>query len=357
MAAVTNTMKSCEISCCVLVAEGIGTGQGILLRISNYSKHTYVLLTCHHLIPSTRPTKVASREASRVFSVYDFTVIFYDGERRNSFKLNKDNVGSFCSCCGENGILGKDVHFDEHCPFDLDFTFIELEGPDVEDKLSDIELIHFNLSMEASNALVDGSINSLLIHNTCHFYGRNWKKPQEVRHIKHGLFLECVPQDLKDLCVLRDWGFKVPCLNVIAMNDDLDVCEKGFSGAPCYAIHRNGKPLLVAMHTRSDLEYSWSEEGEDGDFKTSINTNFLWILQLLKVELEDKKDLHLLPSHVLWTIFLRYEKAEFKTKDNSLLSRVTEVIWEQLYRSPEQEQLNDDDEIKMLEKIENFSKS
>ena len=346
MASVTNTMKSCEISCSVLKSKD-GGGQGILLRRSNYS---YVLLTCHHLITS----KAASR---------DFTVSFYDGERKESFKLNEDNVGSCYSCCAENGILGKDKHFDDHCPFELDFTFIELKGSDVEEKLSGIEFIHFNLSVEASNALVAGSINSLLTkHNTCHFYGRSLKNPQEVRHVEHGLFLECVSQDLKNLRVLRDWGFKVPCLNVTAMNDELDVCAKGFSGAPCYAIHQNGKPLLVGMHTRSEPEYSWFGKGENGDFKTSINTNFLWILQLLKVELEDKKDkkgLHLLPSHVLWTIFLRYERADldFKTKDNSLLSRVAEVIWEQLYRSPEQEQLHDNNEIKMFEKIEHFCKS
>lgn len=340
-----NTMKSCEVSCCVLVAGGIGAGQGTLLRRSNYSAHTYVLLTCHHLIPS----KAASR---------DFTVSFYDGECRKSFKLNEDNVGSCYSCCGEDGILGKHKHFNDHCPFELDFTLIELKGSDVEEKLSSIEFIHFNLSVEASNALVDGTINSLLTKHcsTCHFYGRSLKNPQQVRHVEHALFLECVSQDLKKLCVLRDWGFKVPCLNVI-MDDELDVCGKGFSGAPIYVIHQNGKPLLVGIHTRSELEYSWSEDGEDGDFTTSINTNFLWILQLLKVELEDEKGLHLLPSHVLWAIFLRYEKAEFKTKDNSLLSRVAEVIWKQLYRPPEKEQLNDNDEIKMFEKIDHFCKS
>ena len=341
MAAVTNTMKSCEISCCVLVAEGIGAGQGTLLRRSNYSEHTYVLLTCHHLIPS----KAAS---------HDFTVFFYDGECRKSFKLNENNVGSCYSCCGGNGILGKDEHFNEQCPFDLDFTFIELEGPDVEEKLSDIELIHFNLSMEASNALVDGSINSLLTkHSTCHFYGRSGlQNSQQMRHVEHGLFLECV-SDLKKAYVLRDWSFKVPCLNVI-MDDDLDVCGKGFSGAPIYAIHRNGKPLLVGIHTRSELE---EDENGTSKYTTSINTNFLWILQLLKVELEAEKGQHLLPSHVLWAIFLRYEKDESKTKNNSLLSRVAVVIREQLTRSPEQEQLNDNDEIKMFKKTNHFRKS
>ena len=351
MAAVAepNKMKSCEISCCVIAAKGIGAGQGILLRRSySYSAHvhryTYLLLTCHHLI--TSKSKAASS---------DFFVIFYDGERKDFFKLNEVNVGSFYSCCGKDGILGKDKHFNEHCPFELDFTLIELKGSDVEEKLSDIELIHFNLSMEASDAQVDGSINSLLIHSSCHFYGRTLLEPQEVRHKKHGLFLKYVSrdeQDQKNVCVLREWCFKIPCLNVI-MDDDFDICGKGFSGAPIYVIHQNGKPLLVGIHTGS-------EEDEDGtsDFTTSKNTNFLWILQLIKVELEDKKEgLHVLPSHVLWAIFLRYEKKEFKTKDNSLLSRVAVVIQEQLYRLPEQEQLDDDDEIKMFEKIEHFRKS
>ena len=348
MAAVTNTrantMESCEISCCVLESKN-GAGQGILLRRSNYSEHTYVLLTCHHLITS----KAAS---------HNFTVSFYDGERKKSFKLNEDNVGSCYSCCGENGILGKGKHFDDHCPFELDFTYIELKGSDVKEKLSDIELIHFNLSMEASNAQVDGSINSLLIRSSCHFYGRNWKKPQEVRHKEHGLFLKYVSrdqQDQKKVCVLRDWCVKVPCLNVI-MDDDLDICGEGFSGAPIYAIHQNGKPLLVGIHTGS-------EEDEDGtsDYTTSKNTNFLWILQLLKVELEAEKDQHLLPSdvlpsHVLWAIFLRYEKDESKTKYNSFLSRVAEDIKDQLYQTFNKVKLNDDEE-KMFEKIEQFCKS
>ena len=349
MAAVAkpNTMKSCEISCCVLKSKDYAA-LGILLRRSySYSRgysaytYTYLLLTCHHLVTS----KTAS---------HDFSVLFHDGEGINSFKLNEDNVGSCYSCCGENGILGKAKHFGCECPFELDFTLIELEGSDVEDKLSGIELIHFNLSVEASTAQVDGSINSLLTkHSECHFYGRNWRKPQEVRHIEHGLFLKYVSrdqQDKKKVCVLRDWCFKVPCLNVI-MDDDFDICGEGFSGAPIYAIHQNGKPLLVGIHTGS-------EEDEDGtsDFTTSKNTNFLWILQLLNVELKDEKDLHLLQSHVLWAIFLRYEKKESKTKDTSLLSRVADVIWKELYRLPEQEQLNDD-EIKMFEKIEHFCKS
>ena len=91
--------------------------------------------------------------------------------------------------------------------------------------------------------------------------------------------------------------------------------------------------MLVGIHTGS-------EEDEDGtsDYTTSKNTNFLWILQLLKVELEAEKDQHLLPSdvlpsHVLWAIFLRYEKDESKTKYNSFLSRVAEDIKDQLCRT------------------------
>ena len=65
------------------------------------------------------------------------------------------------------------------------------------------------------------------------FMEETGKNPQEVRHKEHGLFLKYVSrdqQDQKKVCVLRDWCVKVPCLNVI-MDDDLDICGEGFSGA------------------------------------------------------------------------------------------------------------------------------
>ena len=365
--------KICENSCCVLLKKGVDAafGQGILLCHSQSGQKTYWLLTCHHVI--------TSKAASQGFYVHVF-----NGKSEKCFKLDKSSVGRFYSCCGENGILGEAEHFYKprplrprlfpllhspfkngifgeaepfykprplvpppvpRCPFDLDSTLIEVKGAHVKEILSCIKVIDLNLCIEASRAFVSGSICSLLQKQNaeeCYFYQRDKEYHSQVKYKEHYLQLSWpVPQSQK-VSILRDWGSKMSYFNVTE-DDESDICGRGSSGAPIYAIHKSGKPLLIGMHIGTETK-------KHRDMKSLININFLWVIKLLMVNSS-------YDSHLLWAIFLQYEKQESKTKNGSLLTIVAIVIREQLYRSPEQEQLNDNDEIKMFEKIEHFCKS
>lgn len=362
--------KICENSCCVLVKEGVGLGQGILLCHSQHKQKTYWLLTCHHLI--------TSKAASQGFYVHIF-----NGKSGKCFKLDKNSVGRFYSCCGENGILGEAEHFYKprplrpslfplphspfkngifgeaepfykprplvpppvpRCPFDLDFTLIEVKGAHVEEILSCIKVIDLNLCIKASRSFVSGSICSLLRNQyaeECYFYQRNKECFSQVKYKEHYLQLSWPVPQSKKVSILRDWGSKMSHFNVTE-DDESDICGRGSSGAAIYVIHKSGMPLLTGMHIGRETK-------KHRDIKSSMNINFLWVIMLLMVNSSYS-------SHLLWAIFLQYEKEESKTKNESLLSKVADVIWNQLHQLQEREQLNDD-EIKMFGKIEHFCKS
>ena len=352
----------CQNSCCILYKKTINAdgqvlrkirGQGIVfLRCLRNGQKKYALLTCHHLITSRK----------------DAVGFYVIGKREciGFFSLNEDNVGSCYSCCGENGILGKNQHPKEQnkiksCPFDLDFTLMELKGS-AEKILSAIELPDLELSMEASEALMDGLIMNdpeyPLINppQQCCFYQRSefknpntGKRDTEVLCKEHYLNLPLFPPASLKVDSVKDWSYNVVfCLKVLVGVQD--VCGEGSSGAPIYATHESEMPLLIGMHTGIDVY-----EVDHRNKIVSTNTNFLWIIQLLKVEL-GCIDLYELSCHVLWAIFLQYEEKEPEIKNDSLLSKVAVVIWKQLYRSPEQVQLREEEQ-KVFEKINNFCKS
>ena len=325
----------CENSCCIVVKNGFWR-QGILLSGLRDGQQAYWLLTCHHLI--------SSREASVGFSVY-----VYNGEQEEHFQLNNDNIERFHSCCGKDGILGEAEHSAYHmrahcpprCPFDLDFTVMKLIG--VEEVLSGIKLVTLNLSLKASDALVNGSISSLLMAPQCCLYQRSDKLYHEKCYFP---LPQLVPNSQNlNVDILGGWGYNMSHLNVVI--DEMSGIGHGSSGAPLYATSKSGNPFLIGMHAGTGGTTFFG-------IKALININLLWVIQLIKIKLKDNY-IHQLSSHVLWAIFLQYDKAESKIKDNSLLLRVAEVIEEQLHQSPK-EQLGEE-EKKMFKKIENFRKS
>ena len=371
--AMTNR-KICENSCCVLWGEVRvkdevpdkvkvckAVGQGIFLCDSQSGLKTYWLLTCHHVI--------TSKEVSRGFSV-----CVYNGKDEECFQLDGDNVGECFSCCGKNGILGKADHFYKsgrwRCPFDLDFTLIEVKGPRVEEILSCIEVIDLNLCIKASEALMSGSAHSFLQTQKaqeCYFYqkvkesysySQGYSEASQVKYKEHYLQLSW-PVPSQKAAHLRDWSSKLSQFDVMK-DDESDICGGGSSGAPIYAIHKNGKPLLIGMHIGTEGKHRPS------NMLSIINTNCLWVLLLLSVNnalLPDCertlsfKHAHTPSVHLLWAIFLRYERAGSNVKDNSLLSRVADVIWKELHRSPEQEQLpHDSEEKKIFDQVKKFCK-
>ena len=378
MARAMTDWKICENSCCVLVKKGVDAafGQGILLCHSEPGRKTYWLLTCHHVI--------TSKAASQGFYVHVF-----NGKSEKCFKLDKSSVGNFYSCCGENGILGEAEHFYKsdslrpslfplphspfkngifgeaepfykprplvspprpRCPFDLDSTLMEVKGPHVKKILSCIEVIDINLCVEASGQFVSGSILSLLQEQNaeeCYFYQRDKERYSKVKYKEHYLQLSWpVPRSQK-LSVLRGWGSKMSCFNVDVTEDDKsEIFGAGSSGAPIYVIHKNKKPLLIGMHIGTGRK-------NHRNMQSSLNINFLWVLKLL---MANGPHVQNYSSRLLWAIFLQYENVVSKTKDASLLLAVAKVIRKQLTRSPEQEQLNDNEEIEMFDKIQHFCK-
>ena len=310
-----------------MLGQGDMLGQGILFYSFNGQKK-YWLITCHHVLTP----KAAS---------VGFTVYVYNGEQEEHFQLNGNNVERFYSCCGKGGILGEAEHPCARCPFDLDFTVMKLIR--VEEVLSGIKLVTLNLSLKASDALVNGSISSLLMAPQCCLYQRSDKLYHEKCYFP---LPQLVPNSQNlNVDILGGWGYNMSHLNVVI--DEMSGIGHGSSGAPLYATSKSGNPFLIGMHAGTGGTTFFG-------IKALININLLWVIQLIKIKLKDNY-IHQLSSHVLWAIFLQYDKAESKIKDNSLLLRVAEVIEEQLHQSPK-EQLGEE-EKKMFKKIENFRKS
>lgn len=208
-------------SCCLLKrTSGRGyfkKGQGVLLRFVSNDKYepfvrtdaSLALLTCHHLIPS--------KEA-----VNDWKVVF----GKDSFlELDKSMVSHFFTCCGNDGILGKEQHAakDHACPFYLDFSLILLT---------------------LVNALPPGT-KLVKLRNAID----SWKMVEKLRSKGHNLKLEIYRRLIdnsgvtyvlyeayedKELVWEEPWlsWFRIPRL------DDTQIAE-GASGSPGYVMKKN----------------------------------------------------------------------------------------------------------------------
>lgn len=322
-----DTDKARKNSCCILrryIDEKVYCAQGVLL----YFVSNYFLVTNHHVIPSVK-------------EAINWTLCMYD-ERCEEYtiKLCDENIDYLFSCCGLNGILGKQEHGAKACWFELDFTLIRLKGI----QIHAADLIDLRLSLSVSDKAL---VKNAEVSDECFLYQRNLKL--KICKSESRLFSWMKLPNHLNVIHLTDWGDSVCKFEFRQM----EIGDLGSSGCPIYMVH-NGKSFLIGIHTRSDPENTDEDVPSEYDITVLKNTNFLWILQLYLLYLCVRQDIDLndeFPVHLLWAIFLRYENKARATKSEEVdvLLKVADAILDKLQGS-------NDEEIKMYNKIKKFCK-
>ena len=130
-----------KVSCCHLES-AMGDGQGVIVCLGTDNYHqqfaemfevstypAFALITCHHVISGRSNLKnwklVISGMEMKKFAV----------------KLDDRKFDACRSCCGENGVLGKEEHPNKVCPFGADFTVLILTKEFANEMLKNRDLL------------------------------------------------------------------------------------------------------------------------------------------------------------------------------------------------------------------------
>lgn len=284
--------KSCKNSCCLLKrisGPGFCSGQGVLVRLDPATEVKFALLTCHHLIPSKK-------------AINDWKVIYGDGNVL-TIELKESMVSQFFTCCGNDGILGKEQHRDSDstCPFRLDFSVIYL-------------------NIEQDNAL---NLKFVKLHNEWDIVSKVCKKSENDGHYKLKIYWRQVYKVISESYKATDirWGgcwswFQIPYRETIA---------EGASGSPGYV---QNKSVIIPLGIRNE---------EQGENVCLACVTVPWIIKLLRAW----KNVWNCDIKLMCDIYLLYEGEKHKSSEKSLLKKVVERLLSDPYFQGDEKELKE----------------
>ena len=237
-----------KVSCCHLESNP-GDGQGVIVCLGTNAYHqqfteilgistypAFALITCHHIITSRSNLKnwklVISGMEMKKFSV----------------KLDERKFEVCRSCCGPNGVLGREEHPNRVCPFGADFTVLVLTKEFANEMLKNRDLL-----IPLIMPLDMRSLREALQSHRFYLFKRD-KSTGIIRSIVLSVHKQAPPSEDEQLIDGQVTAYKDMCLLRYDKNPEV---LRGDSGAGIFLTsEQSAERLLLGVHksTESDDE-------------------------------------------------------------------------------------------------------
>lgn len=233
-----------KVSCCHLESSA-GDGQGVIvclgmdassqqfseiLGISTYP--TFALITCHHVITGRQNLK-------------NWRLVISGLEMKKfSIKLDERKFESCSSCCGPDGVLGREEHPNQVCPFGADFTVLILTKEFASEMLK-----HRDLLIPLTMPLDMKSLRAALQSNRFYLFKRD-KSSGVIRSIELGVHKRAPPSEDEQSIDGQVTAYKEMCLLRYDKNAEV---LRGDSGAGIF-LTEGAERLLLGVHKSTEAD-------------------------------------------------------------------------------------------------------
>ena len=236
-----------KVACCHLESlnSGGGNGQGVIvcldtdvhnqqladiLGISTYP--AFALITCHHII-------------TRRSSLKNWRLVVSGLEMKKfSDKLDSKKFEACKSCCGPDGVLGQEEHFNDVCPFGADFTVLVLTKEFANDLLKSRDLLIPTLM-----PLDMRSLKSALQSERFYIFKRD-QSSGVVRAVELNVHKRAPPTEDEQSVEGEVNAYKEMCILRYDKNPEV---LRGDSGAGIF-LTKGSERLLLGIHKSTEAE-------------------------------------------------------------------------------------------------------